>query len=146
MPVRWLKARPERLDKEATVHGTREFLHAVVAGGALVAAADGVILAVERKRLHDFVQANRALSGFDASDVEQAFMAIADRLERDFVSGRNEALQIIARLRGNAAAARLCMRACCAIAAADGLFDEDETRAVAEICQALGLDPESFEI
>ncbi len=146
MPVRWLKVRPERLETEASRHGTRDFLHAVVAGGALVAAADGVILSVEKRRLQDFIRETKALAMFDPADTEDAFATIAGRLERDFNRGRGEALQIIGRLRNDSSAARLCLRACCAIAAADGLFDEHETRAVADICLALGLDPEAFDL
>lgn len=146
MPVRWLKARPERLAGEVSRFGTRDFLHAAVAGCALVAAADGIILPVEKQKMQDLVRGNGALSAFDPQDVAEAFLAIAGRLESDYAGGRAEVLRIVGRLRGDPAAGRLCMRVCCTIAAADGLFDEAETQAVAEIAEALGLPPELFDI
>jgi len=131
---------PEGLSRDAT----RNFLHAVIAGAALVAHADGIVLSVEKRDMEAFIRRDRRLAGFDAEGVEAAFRAINSRLDQDPEAGRREALEIVARLRNDAALARDCLEACCTVAAADDLLDEAELRMLVTICHVLGLDADDL--
>ncbi|MDE7064916.1 MAG: TerB family tellurite resistance protein, partial [Desulfovibrionaceae bacterium] len=57
-----------------------------------------------------------------------------------------ECLQVISRLKKRPDEARLVIRVCCAIGAADGNFDDDEKAVVREICAELGQNPADFQL
>ena len=87
----------------------------------------------------------------DADSPRQARAMIRERgltpLEVETLESRQGAGSIVigGRLREPPDAARLCVRVCCSIAAADGLFDAAETQAVADISVALGLPADTFD-
>lgn len=118
----------------------RILLDAIIAGSAVVAHADGIVLSAEKRRMHDFIRKDRRLAAFDAKGIDAAFQAIAARLEQDAEAGRREALAIVGRLAGNAELSRDCFQACCEVAAADDLVDEEEVAMLVAVCLALGLD------
>ncbi len=73
----------------------------------------------------------------------QRFDAYAAKLEADLAAGAAEALASVARLKGDAHAARLVVDICVAISAADGEIEEAEEAHIAEIRGALGLAAEA---
>ncbi len=146
MALGWLREQRDKLAGEVSKFRHRNFMEAVVAGCALVAAADGNIASAEKQKMLGFIQQSDALKAFKTDDVITAFNKIVGKFEFDHAIGKAEALQVIGRARNNPAEARLLVRVCCAIGAADGNFDPSERQMVVEICRELGLDPKEFDL
>jgi tellurite resistance protein TerB len=146
----WLKtnatAARDKLANEVSKFRNREFMEAVTAGCALVAAADGSIDSAEKQKMMGFIQGSNELKVFDAKDVIQSFTDTCAKFEFDIQIGRAEALKSVGKLRGKDDAARLLVRVCCAIGSADGSFDEQEKAACRSICAELGLTPSDFDL
>lgn len=150
MVLNWLKGnvssvRQGLLDEVSKLKN-REFMEAVVAGCALVAAADGNISSQEKQKMVGFIQNSDELKVFRLEDVIQFFNGVVGKFEFDRDIGRAEALKVIGRLRGNESAARIMVRVCCVIGGSDGIFDEAERKAVRAICAELGLNPADFDL
>ena len=122
----------------------RSFMLAIANGCALVAAADGHIDPSERAKMGKFIKSSDELKVFDVGDVIKAFNDAAEKFDFDYDIGMAECLKVIGAIRKDPGAARLLVRVCCAIGAADGNFDADEKRMVAAICGELGLQPSEF--
>ncbi|MEB0091703.1 tellurite resistance TerB family protein [Pseudomonas sp. CCI4.2] len=146
----WLKtnatAAREKLASEVSQFKNREFMDAVVAGCALVAAADGDISGAEKLKMTGFIQNSRELKAFDLKVVINAFQDICAKFEFDFQIGRAEALKTVAKIKKKEDAARLLIRVCCAIGGADGHFDEAERAMCRTLCNELGLNPADFDL
>ena len=93
-----------------------------------------------------FIQRSDELSVFDMSKVIESFNKIMEGFDFDASIGKIEAMKKISRLRGKDEEARTMVRVCCVIGAADGDFDADERKIVAEICNELGLNPADFDL
>ncbi|WP_347902884.1 tellurite resistance TerB family protein [Pseudomonas purpurea] len=148
--LEWLKtnatAARDKLASEVTKFKNREFMDAVVAGCALVAAADGDISSEEKQKMMGYIQNSQELKVFDAKDVIKSFQEICGKFEFDNAIGRAEALKVIAKIKSKPDAARLLVRVCCAIGGADGSFDESERAVCRSICNELGLSPADFDL
>lgn len=146
----WLKKNAtearDKLAAEVSKFKNREFMEAVVAGCALVSAADGDVSSEEKQKMAGFIQNSNELKAFDMKDVIRAFKDTCDKFEFDAAIGRAEALKTVGKLRGKPDAARLLVRVCCAIGAADGAFDESERAVCRTICNELGLNPGDFDL
>jgi len=146
----WLKsnalAARDKLASEVARFKNREFMEAVVAGCALVSAADGEINATEKQKMIGYIQNSKELNVFDLKDVISVFQDICQKFEFDSQIGRAEALRIIGKLRKQEDAGRLLVRVCCAIGAADGGFDESERAICRVICAELNLNPADFDL
>lgn len=142
----WVKETASNLKTEVSKYKNRTFLEAVVAGCALVSAADGVISPEEKQKMIGFMKRSDALNVFDISEIIPLFEKYADAFGFDPVIGKGECLQTIAKLKKDVDASRLLVRVCCAIGAADGNFDDDEKAIVREICAELGLNPADFSL
>lgn len=144
----WLKSNTatarEKLATEVAKFRNREFMEAVVAGCALVAAADGNISSNEKQKMTGFIQNSNELKVFDLNEVIKAFTDICAKFEFDAEIGRAEALRTVCKLRDKEDAARLLVRVCCAIGSSDGHFDENERIVCRSICVELGLAPADF--
>ena len=121
-------------------------MDAVVAGCAIVSAADGDISSAEKQKMIGYMQSSDELKVFKTEDVIASFNDIVGKFEFDAAIGRGEALRKIAKVKGKDGADRLLVRVCCAIGAADGDFDADERAAVVLICNELGLAPSEFDL
>jgi tellurite resistance protein TerB len=150
MALEWLKNRfnevSASLKTEVTKVRNKTFLEGVVAGCALVAYADGVVKPEEKQKMMGFLQTSDVLSVFDVTEVIKAFEKAAKGFEFDAAIGEANALQTVGKLKGKDAEARLMVRVCCAVGAADGDFDEDEKAVVRKICGELGLNPKEFDL
>jgi tellurite resistance protein TerB len=148
--MNWLKSSATnvraRMAEEMTKYRNRDFMEAVVAGCAIVAAADGTISAEEKQKMIGYMQASDELKVFKIDDVIQSFNDSVGKFDFDAGIGRAEALRKIAKIKGKAGADRLLVRVCCAIGAADGDFDAKERDAVSLICTELGLAPAEFDL
>lgn len=146
----WLKSNVlsarDKLAAEVTRFKNREFMEAVVAGCALVAAADGDINAAEKQKMVGYIQNSNELKVFDLKEVISLFQDVCQKFEFDAQIGRAEALRLVGKLRAQEDAARLLVRVCCAIGAADGDFDEAERRACRTLCVELGLNAAEFDL
>lgn len=148
--LKWLKdntlAARDKLVAEVNKFKNREFMEAVVAGCALVAAADGDISSEEKKKMIGFIQNSDELKVFELSQVIDTFNKICSKFEFDASIGKAEALKLVGALRKNTEAARLMVRVCCAVGSADGSFDASEKAVVSQICKELGLNPADFDL
>jgi tellurite resistance protein TerB len=150
MVMNWLKtntaAARQRMSEEMTKYRNRDFMEAVVAGCAIVAAADGTVSPEEKQKMIGYMQASDELKVFKTEDVIKAFNDAVAKFDFDATIGQGEALRKIAKIKGKAGADRLLVRVCCAIGAADGDFDAQEKAAVGKICAELGLAPSEFDL
>lgn len=150
MALDWLKNRfnevSTTLKTEVTKVRNKTFLEGVIAGCVLVAYADGVVKPEEKQKMMGFLQTSDVLSVFDIKDVISTFEKFAKNFEFDYAIGEANALQTVGKLRNKDSEARLMVRVCCAIGAADGDFDDDERAAVRKICTELGLNPGDFDL
>lgn len=148
--LEWLKtnalAARDKLATEVSKFRNQEFMEAVVAGCALVAAADGDVSGEEKRKMAGFIQNSAELKVFDMSKVIAAFNTAVEKFEFDAEIGRAEALRTIAKISKKPDAARLLVRVCCAIGNADGSFDESERTVCRNICRELGLNPADFDL
>ncbi|MCP5158923.1 MAG: tellurite resistance TerB family protein [Gammaproteobacteria bacterium] len=150
MALEWLKQRysevSANLKTEVTKLRNKSFLEAVVAGCALVAHADGVVRAEEKQKMMGFLRNSEVLSAFSTEEVITIFDKYAKQFEFDYQIGQASALQAVAKVKDKSDEARLMVRVCCAIASADGHFDDDEKAIVRKICAELNLNPKDFDL
>ena len=142
----WVKSKTEGMKDEVKKFKSKNFMEAVTAGCAMVAFADGIVKPEEKAKMAGFIQRNDALKVFDMNKVIESFEKHVKNFEFDLLIGKGEALKCINKMKKKSDEARLLVRVCCAIGAADGNFDPDEVRTVIEICHELGLDPKEFEL
>ena len=119
-------------------------MEGIVAACALVAYADGWVTEDERVRMLGLIRGFEPIAAFGLDDVTTTFASMTAWFETDQAAGEKAALTAIAKLRGASRYPALLVEACCAIAAADGGFDEEERLAVIRICKTLGLEPKTF--
>jgi len=139
-----LNEQKEKIKDGVSRYKNKEFMDAVVAGCALVSAADGTIDTTEKQKMAGYIQRSEELKVFNMSDVIKRFTEIVESFEFDFVIGKGEALKIINKIKKNVEASKLLIRVCISIGSADGNFDEKETAIVKEICNELNLNPSEF--
>jgi len=124
----------------------KDFANASMAMCALIAAADGTIDPSERSKTAGFIASNDVLSIFPASDLRTSFDRYCDKLATDYDFGKIEAVQAIGKLRSKPEQARAVIQVGIIIGGADGSFDSSERQAVREACQAVGIDPQEFDV
>lgn len=144
--MEWLKQAQQGLMDQISKFKNHDFMESVVAGCALVAAADGTITSDERQKMFKFIQNSDELKVFKTEDIMASWRKIIDKFAFDSQIGKAEALKVIGRIKGNPEAARLMIRVCCIIGAEDGNFDDDEKYIVVQICRELGINPAEFDL
>ena len=107
----WLKkntlAAREKLTTEVGKFKNKEFMEAIVAGCALVAAADGEISSAEKLKMSGFIKNSDELKVFDMDKVIEAFNRVCSKFEFDEQIGRAEALAVVGKIKGKPEQARL---------------------------------------
>ena len=150
MALEWLKQRfnevSSTLKAEVTKIRYKNFLEATVAGCVIVAHADGVVKPAEKQKMMGFLRNSEVLSVYSTEEVIALFDKYSKQFEFDYQIGQASALQVVAKLKSKPDEARLMVRVCCAIGAADGDFDDNEKAAVRNICAELGLNPKDFDL
>ena len=119
-------------------------MEGIVAGCALVAYADGWVTEYERSRMVGLIRGFDPIKAFGLDDVILTFTMITERFSEDYAKGERAALDAVARVRSAGRYPVLLVEACCAIADADGGFDEEERLAVVRICEVLAVDSADF--
>jgi tellurite resistance protein TerB len=150
MALEWLKGKynevSSSLRNEVSKIKNKQFLESVLAGTVVVAYADGTVSSEEKTKLMGFIRNNELLSVYDTDVVINGFNKFMSKYEFDRGIGEMECLAVVGKLKGKEPEARLLVRVCCAISAADGDFDESEKKAVRSICSELGLNPADFDL
>jgi len=141
-----LKEKASELKNEALKFKNKNFLQAAMAGSALLALADGVISADEKKKMLKFIENYEPLSVFKTPDIINTFSDFVTQLEFDADLGEAKAFEALAKMKSNDAAGRLIMRLVIAIGASDGDFDEDEKVMARRIANELGVNASEFEL
>lgn len=141
-----LKEKVSELKTEALKFKNKNFLHAAMAGSALLALADGDISPEEKRKMVKFIENYEPLSVFKMADIISTFGEYVDQLEFDNDLGEAKAFEAIGKMKDNNQAARLIMRLVIAIGAADGNFDEYEKTMARRIAIELGLNVAEFEL
>ncbi|AFQ43684.1 TerD family protein [Desulfosporosinus meridiei] len=140
----WLQKQTENARNIVNKYMGKDLTEALVAGSALVAAADGVLEASEREKLIDYFRTSQEMRGININEVDSRFNYFVQRIQSDLILGKAEALRAVGKLASKPEAARLVVRLCCAIGFADGEFAPVEKRVVEEICREVHLDPREF--
>ena len=138
------KAKLLDLKNDAKKYKSKEFLHAVLGGSALVIMADGNIDANEKSKMMRFIQSNDVLSIYDTSEVVKIWKDYIETIELDADIGGAKAFDAIGKIRGKDGQAKLVMRMVIAIGLADGNLDADEKRIASQVARELGLELSEF--
>ncbi|WDF51326.1 tellurite resistance TerB family protein [Paenibacillus sp. KACC 21273] len=140
----WLNSTKNNLNDQMKKFKNKDFLEAIVAGCALVAAADGNISADEKQKMAGYIGRNEQLKVFDMSLVIVRFNHYVENFEFDAIIGKQEALKAISKFKSKPEEGRLLIGVCSAIGSADGDFDPQEQAVVREIATVLGLNASEF--
>lgn len=142
----WLNSTKQGLEDQVKRFKNKDFMDAVVAGCALVAFADGTIDASEKNKMAGYINLSQELKVFDMTVVIERFNHYVNNFEFSPEIGKQEALKAIAKFKSKPEVGRVIVGVCSAIGSADGNFDDQERRVVAEICTVLGLNPGEFSL
>jgi tellurite resistance protein TerB len=141
-----VKSKMSDLKTDVLKFKNKEFLHAAMAGSALISLADGSISSSEKQKMIKFIESHDALKVFTTKDVIDAFNEYVSQIEFDKDIGDAKAYAALAKIKTNNEAARLVMRMIISIAAADGNFDKDEKVIAVKIATELKLNPAEFDL
>lgn len=134
----------DELTKQVSRFKNQKFMQATVAVCVRIAVASGGISSEEKQKMLAFIKSSPELSVFDTKEVIDFFNSVASFYEFDIDVGKGEATKHILALKDKPEEAQLAVRVGVAVAKSDGDFDDDEKKAVREICIALGLEPTEF--
>lgn len=119
-----------------------ELLHAVAGAFALVACADGEVAEAEVERFVALTHQD-AFRRLELARLEPAFRDLTKAMLADFAEGKRLALEAVSAVKDDASAAELTVSAAQIAIVADHRLKASEEAVLAEICQALEIDPES---
>ena len=92
------------------------------------------------------IESNDALSVFKTADVIGSFNDYLNNFEFDQDVGESKAFEALNLLKGDDVACRTVMRLILSIAAADGVFDDNEKAVAVKVARELGLNAADFEL
>lgn len=141
-PVRY-RGDLHRAIEEAADVGLME---AVVSGCALVAYADGWVRPEEHRRMTGLIRSFDPLRAFGLDEVLAYFEETTEAFRTGPETSEQRAFEKVTRLKGRGHYPELLIMLCTAIAEADGGFDEQERQVIIRICEALDLDPATFDL
>jgi tellurite resistance protein TerB len=134
----------ETLLSEVSRYKGKDFMQGCVAVGTYIAFADGVVSAQEKQKLIKYFEISDTLKVFSTEEVISEFQKLSSKFDFDLDIGRSECLKTLGTLRKKPEEARAAVRLGVMIAKSDASFDEDEKRALLEVCNELGVKPEEF--
>jgi tellurite resistance protein TerB len=141
-----VKQKSNELKDEVLKFKNKKFLNAATAGTALIALADGDVSSEEKKKMLKIIESNDALSVFKTADVIGSFNDYLNNFEFDQDVGESKAFEALNLLKGDDVACRTVMRLILSIAAADGVFDDNEKAVAVKVARELGLNAADFEL
>lgn len=134
----------DTLLSEVSRYKGKDFMQGCVAVGTYIAFADGVVSPQEKQKLIKYFEISDTLKVFSTEEVISEFQKLSAKFDFDLDIGCSECLKIIGKLGKKPEEARAAVRLGVMIAKSDANFDEDEKRALMEVCNELGLKPEEF--
>ncbi len=114
-------------------------LEGAMATGALVALADRRLAVEESITLQDVLANTERLHLYDPEFAMSLYTRHVERLRLDFATGKQTALEAIARCSDDIDSALLIVRVGIAIAKADKVIAASELEVIEEICQRIGI-------
>ncbi len=136
----------DELTKQVGRFKNQKFMQGTVAVCARIAVSSDGISSEEKQKMLGFIQASPELKVFDTKEVITFFNSVTAFFDFDLEVGKGETMKYILALKSKPEEAQLAIRVGIAVAKSDGNFDEDEKKAVREICAALGFDSAEFGI
>ncbi|ELT47058.1 tellurite resistance TerB family protein [Brucella intermedia] len=134
-------------EMKAEYSQNKDFLEAVCAASALVAAADGDIEESERRKVVSIITNHAQLSKlYDANAIEQTAEAMFKRAKD--ASGRNQLARELDDIKGRADGAQMAEDAyliALDVAYADGELEPQEEEVLKKIAARLGIDTSKFD-
>lgn len=135
-----------QLKTKAGQFKNKDFANGSMAMCALIAAADGSIDPEERRKVAGLIMSNDVLSIFDSAMLQERFNHYCTKLTADYDFGKLEAIQAVGKLKAKTDQARAVVQIGVIIGGADGNFDKTERAAVREVCFAVGINPQEFDL
>jgi tellurite resistance protein len=134
------------LDKRRDRVRGRQFLEAVMAAAAHVAAADGEtsfaeLLGRDLLGRDHVLKSVSELQVFEVQPAVTLFEEYADALQQDAVAGESRVFASVANVAGDIELGQALLGACVTIARADANFSQAEVDAIARLSDALGIEP-----
>jgi tellurite resistance protein len=123
-------ARATSVDETAMVTADHAVVDAIIAASALVALADGLVVARERQHLIRLICGNSALAKQSAAQIEQEFALQSRLLFANPAAGRRRALRLITGIAERFDASRMVLNACPLMTQADGQVTRQEIAAI----------------
>lgn len=146
--VDWLsdKLKEQKKNAEESIMKVtnKEFMQAIVAGCALIAAADGNLELSEKEKMVGFIKGSSVMSLYDMSEVIGEFNKYADVVIADCNAGKKACIDAILKIKNNKEETTQVVRFCSIIASADGSVSEKEQAIIKELAVTLELDPKEF--
>ena len=118
----------------------RVLLEGAMAAGALTALADDQQSLKESLMVQTVIQETDQLRIYDTDLALSFYIGFIDQMKSDYESGKQQALDAVARCADNIEAAALIVRVGIAIAKADDVLEEAELRMIEEICARVGIE------
>lgn len=134
------------LQGQLSKYRNSNFADASMATCALIAAADGSIDPEERRKTAKFIMNSDMLKAFDVSQLKTKFDTYCNKVEDDYDFGKIDLLQTIGKVKRDPDQARAVVQVGIIVGGADGNFDDDEKKAVREICNTLGIAPSEYDL
>lgn len=123
----------------------KKLMEGTMAACALVANANGVIKDEEMDVMTGYINRNQSLKVYDIRDCISSFKKYNEEIKMQKIIGEQTCLAAIQKCKKDDEA-RVLVAVCCAIAGADGDFDNNEKAAVIKICNSLDLNPSEFDL
>ncbi|MCP5368480.1 MAG: tellurite resistance TerB family protein [Hyphomicrobiales bacterium] len=134
----------DQLQEGLERHKNRPLLRATMAACALIAVADREVSFSERVRVDQILETLEKLRVFDPHEGVNLFNAFSDAILKSPKKGRALALAEISPMAEDPETARLLVRVCLAVSAADPgdhLVDQIE---IVSLCGVIGVDPRNL--
>lgn len=120
----------------------RSFMHAAMAGAALVCVADGAVSLRQRTRLDRLLDTLEALQVYDPHECVERFNDFVNQIREDPQKGRQRAMQaLLAETQEHPESARTIVRICLAVGEVDGRVAAKEQREITRLCRRIGVAP-----
>jgi len=124
----------------------RAFLEAAMAAAAMVAIADGSIDAAERAEIADVFGSIDIFRNHDRAEGLGHFDRHVEALRSGDADAERLVMKMVRPIAERPGDARIILRLCCAVGAADGQVLEPERGAIQRLCRTLDILPEEFGI
>ncbi len=118
----------------------KRLLEGAMAASALVAMADRNLKVEESLALGGALENVELLRIHDPGLAISLYSEYVDAMRNDFDSGRDQALEVVARCRDDLEASELLVKVGIAVAKADSEFAPEEVEMIREICVRLGIE------